>query len=102
MKTVLFVKIGKAYYHQGFINIKKAGDEYFGKNETTASVQLKGKSGIERIEARINRTANPNETPRLMMGLPFKDWIQANCNMGDELVVKVLGKNDIMISKQPI
>lgn len=101
MKTVLFVKIGKANFNQGFINIKMEGEEYFGNHDATVSVQLQGKSGVQRIEARIDRTANPNGTPRLMMGTPYRDWVQANCKMGDALIVKVLDKNDIVISKQP-
>ncbi|MCG7856680.1 hypothetical protein MD537_06865 [Flavihumibacter sediminis] len=101
MKTVLFVKVGKAYYYQGFINIKVAGDSYFGNHDDLVSVQLNGKGDGLNIEARIDRTANPNKTPRLMMGRIYTQWVQDNCKMGDELIVKVLDKNSIAITKQP-
>jgi len=82
------VKIGEAYYNQGFFNVGIRDADYLGPENAEISLRL-GKNGRE-ISARINRRANGNETPRIMCGTDYRDWVQQTYKMGDNFSVEIL------------
>jgi hypothetical protein len=83
------VKIGEAYYNMGFFNVRKEFSKAFGPDNSPISVQL-GSSGNDVIYGHINRKANRNNTPRIMCGVAFKNWIQSNFIKGDVFNVEIL------------
>ena len=91
------IKLGIAYYNQGFFNIRKKYEDEFGENQSKLTIIL-GESGKE-IEATINRTANPNQTPRIMAGKEYTVWIQENFKMGDFLKVEIVSNTRIKLLK---
>ena len=56
---VLTVKLGIAYYNQGFINIQKRYSEYFGNDNESIKIHL-GSSEEVIIDGSINLTAKNN------------------------------------------
>lgn len=69
--------LGVAYYYQGFVNIPVAHQAHFPGNGNQISVHL-GSWYNPGIVAQVNRTANNNHTPRVMMGTPYRNWVQEN------------------------
>lgn len=97
---VFNITLGVAYYSQGFINIKQRYNEYFGQNNSIITVYLGSWNEIP-IEARIDRTAQPTGTPRIMMGIFYTTWVQQNHRQGDDLIIEILNPtypNSILIS----
>jgi len=96
----IIVKIGEAYYSQGFFNIRKKHSELFSKNHLDPiKIQLGGDSNKKNIIGKINRTANSNGTPRIMAGTEYKNWIQENFKMGDIFKVEIIEKDFIKLKK---
>lgn len=89
------ILIGKAYYNQGFFNIRKRFSNMFGEDKSRIFVQLGDNPEI--IEGYINRTANPNKTPRIMIGIAYSNWIQMNFAKGDILTIEVFTNSKIKL-----
>lgn len=54
--------------------------------------------GIGRAVGRINRQANQNGTPRIMGGVPLRDWIAENIRIGGVMRVRIRDKHTIFIT----
>ena len=63
--TTIEINLVKAYYNQGFFNIRVRYNHLIAENDEEISVQLENKIFIT---AKVNRTANRNGTPRIMCG----------------------------------
>ena len=50
-----------------------------------------------RIEARIDRRANPNGTARIMAGAALRDWFQELHSRGDTVPVRFEGPRHLVI-----
>jgi hypothetical protein len=96
-KSLCQIKIllGEAYYNQGYFNIRQKFSNIFAKNKSLISIQLGDNSEI--IEGYINRTANPNKTPRIMIGIKYTNWIQTNYLKGDILTIEVFTNRKIKL-----
>ena len=81
-------KLGIAYFNQGFFNIGVTYSDYFGDHSSPISVQLGDSGNI--VNGYVNRTANKNGTPRIMLGKSYTVWVQENFNMGDYMDVAIL------------
>lgn len=90
------VKLGTAYYNQGFFNVPIKYSENFDADMALIEIQLGEKSDYL-IQGYINRTANNNGTPRIMGGKMLSNWIKENFREGDSLKVKILTKRSIII-----
>ncbi len=99
-----FVKLGTAYYNQPFFNVKRVNEELFGEHLTEIDVFL-GSWDSNKINAKVNRKANPNKTPRIIFeGSDFNRFVQSNHEIGDYISItiannennKTEGKNDKM------
>lgn len=80
----IIIKIGSAYYSQGFINIKKRYQEYFGDDNSDIKIYL-GSWNTESFNAKINRRAQLNGTPRIMMGIKYTEYVQRFHKKGELL-----------------
>lgn len=85
----------KTYYDKGFFNLGIDVDNYIKRDNGTMHIFL-GESKKE-ISGRVNRDANLNSTPRIYGGNELKDWIQANFNLKDLVIVHILSPNSIWI-----
>lgn len=89
---IINVRLGVAYYNQDFFNIKLRYDMYFGPNNSIIDVYLGSWNTIP-IQARIDRTTQPNRTPRIMMGKIYTNWVQNSHQQGESLTVEILNPN---------
>ena len=100
IETVITVVLGKAYFTQGFFNVKKRYSDQFGDNKERIRVQL-GENPEDAIEAYVNREANQNGTPRIMCGSEYTRWIKKEeFKQGDTLIVDILSPNSIRLRKR--
>lgn len=97
LKT-LEIKLGYAYYNQGFFNISKPNSKFFGNDKMAIEIQL-GKSPTKIISGYINRTANTNGTPRIMGGKEFRDWVQKNFTQNEIMKVNILSPVSVQLYK---
>ena len=81
---VFHLKLGKTYYKSGFFNITREFDHCVG-DEGPVTLVL---SGGSQITGRINRSANPNKTPRIHGRAALRDWFQSNYDQGDKVPVR--------------
>lgn len=86
------IRLGVAYQNLGFVNIRLRYDMYFGQNSSIINVYL-GSWDATPIQARIDRTTQPNRTPRIMMGKNYTNWVQSNHQQGDNLTIEILNLN---------
>jgi hypothetical protein len=93
------VKLGIAYYNQGFFNVSKKYSEYFGADKSLIEIQL-GEKSNNFIQGYINRTANNNGTPRIMGGKTLSDWIQKNYKQNEILKVDILTNVSIRLNEK--
>lgn len=93
---VFNIKLGTAYYNQGFFNVSQQYSSYFGADRELIEIKL-GEDSIDNIKGVINRTANNNGTPRIMGGKELTNWIQCHFKQGDILRVELLTKGVIML-----
>ena len=98
-EILIDVKIGQAYYNDGFFNIKAKYSSLFGPNKSLIQVQL-GEDIYDIVEGYVNRTANgKNGYPRIMIGKKYTSWIKSNFNQGDVLKVRMTKKDYIVLIK---
>ena len=88
--------LGKAYYKQGFFNIRKKHSEIFGPHLDPIKIFL---DENELDNAYVNRTANINNTPRIMAGVEMTRWIQENFKEKDIMLVEFDTKKKIITLK---
>ncbi len=93
------VSLGRAYYSQGFFNVKQNNAENFSVDKSIIEVQL-GNNPENTIQGYIDRTSNPNGTPRIMIGKPYTDWIQNNFKQGDILEVDIKSPTSIKLNEK--
>jgi hypothetical protein len=86
------IRLGAAFYNQGFIYIKKRYQEYFGSHDSNIKIYLGSWNEVP-LEGRINRTAQPSGSPRIMMGITYTNWVQINHQQGENLTVEILNPN---------
>lgn len=81
------VTIGKTYFDQGFFNVPVDFERYFAADNSVIVIELPEASG--NVTGKINRSANVNNTPRIMGGLELRDWIQSYVRLGKSIRVIV-------------
>lgn len=85
----------RTYYEQGFFNVGVRDADRFGSDGQKIEIFC-GES--ERpIVGWINRTANTNNTPRIMGGEGLKDWFKRNMRTMQEATVIVLSPTAIRV-----
>ena len=75
------------YWRTGFFNVGVDLEAMLGAERQTIEIFLG--PAAERVLGEINRRANTNRTPRVMGGVPVRDWFQAQTGVGDRIAVDV-------------
>lgn len=75
VETFSFV-LQPTYYQRGFFNVPVAGDYHFAGHNEQIEIFLGDQT--EPLLGTINRTANTNETPRILVGPALKDWFHSS------------------------
>lgn len=87
--------VHKTYYNQGFFNVGVSYAALFGGDGQTIDIYC---GDADRpIFGTINRTANNNQTPRIMGGKGLRDWFQRHLREMQEASVTVLSPTAIRI-----
>jgi hypothetical protein len=91
------VRLGQAYWNNGFFNVGVDFDRYFDKHNKPINIFLGDEHSA--VSGYINREANPNGTPRIMGGITMKEWIQRNAKFGGTITVEIFPDGDIRLIK---
>lgn len=94
--TTMEITLGDTYYNQGFFNVSREYESYFGPHGSAIDIQL-GHNGEQTIRGIINRTANANGTPRIMGYVDLRNWIRANFEPGQIMQVSVISPQSIKV-----
>ena len=90
------VTIGQTYFRSGFFNVPVDFSRYFAKDNEPISIHV---SGVDaQITGKISRSANLNNTPRIMGTSALTRWLQSNLEQGDSIKVIVQNPNSIFVS----
>lgn len=95
-KPNLELVLHKTYFNQGFFNIPVEYDRFFGADLDKIDIYC-GAEG-QRIVGYINRSANLNQTPRIMGGADLKNWFQNQYRVNDRIRIDVLAPNSIKLT----
>lgn len=94
-KAEFEVTLHPTYVKTGFVNVRVADQDLIGGDGETIEIFLG--DAAQPILGHINRSANPNHTPRVMGGTEVRDWFQANANVMDRITVQVLSPTSIRL-----
>lgn len=89
------VVIGATYWRQGFFNVPAASQASIGADGEKIEVYLS--DALLPVLGTINRRCTGNGTPRIMGGVPLRDWFQANLRESGSASVEVLSPTSIRI-----
>lgn len=81
------VQVGKTYLRQGFFNVPVSHSSLLGRDGEQISIRAPGLVG--ELTAKINRSVNQNNTPRIMGGARLRDWFRANVSLHGYILVTV-------------
>jgi hypothetical protein len=88
--------VQKTYYNMGFFNVGVKYEKYFGNNGEKINIYCGVKKQL--IIGSINRTANVNNTPRIMGTAALKEWFQENSKINGTIHIEIISPNSILIS----
>lgn len=91
----LSLVLHKTYYKNGFFNIPIKHSHHFGNDGERIEIFLDDDTTT--VLGTINRTANNNQTPRIMGLKLLARWFQANKKPMDRIIVEILTPNAIKI-----
>jgi hypothetical protein len=87
------------YYRTGFFNVGVGDEALLGGDGETIEIFID--SDPEPVLGKINRTANTNQTPRIMGGTALRDWFQAKAAVKDPIRVDVFSPTAIRLASPP-
>jgi hypothetical protein len=96
-KTELTFTLQPTYLKRGFFNVRMAESLLLGDNNEKIEIHLEGLTIP--VYGVINRKANTNGTPRIMVGKILSDWFKKECIPGSVVTVKVLTPESITIER---
>ena len=77
----------KTYLEQGFFNVTVDYDRYVRQTEGPVELVLLSEGKEQRVDAKVNRSANMNGTARIMGGTKLRDWFLNHFDVGTKLDV---------------
>lgn len=88
-----------SYWKNNWFNTNGTGpSEYIGADQSLISVHLMNPDGTELVvNGKINRTAQSNGTPRIMLNKQYHNWIREHFNEGAVVRYEILNPNEIRI-----
>jgi len=90
------IVLHKTYFKSGFFNVPVTHTESLGADGEQIYIFC-GELPLPVIGA-INRRCNATNAPRVMGGTGLRDWLQANGNVMDEILVNVYSPNEIKVN----
>lgn len=84
------------YYRTGFFNVGVADEAHLGSDGETIEIYIGSKP--EPVLGKINRTANTNQTPRIMGGTALRDWFEARAAVKALICVDVFSSTAIRLT----
>jgi hypothetical protein len=90
------IKLGQAYFQQGFINPGVEASQHLGSDGEPLQVLFD--DGTEPVMSRINRTANPSGGVRVVgRNRQIAEWFQRHFRMGDAVEAQVVDANRVRL-----
>ena len=86
--------IQETYFRTGFFNVGVSYSKDFAGDQANLTIYCGEEKQV--VQAKINRTANANGTPRVMGGVRLREWFQKK-NPMDVVIVTVINPNAITI-----
>jgi len=86
----------KTYYKQGFFNIPVDFERYVAKTDEAVVIYLG--TANQRIEGRVSRRYNTNDTPRIFGSVELRNWFQKHFEVLDYVTVEFLSPTEISIT----
>ena len=84
------------YFNRGFFNVSVKNSQNFGADGENIEIFLGEDENP--ILGTINRSANTNQTPRIMGGSALKSWFQGHTSEMGKVLIRVYSPNSIQIS----
>lgn len=84
----------KTYYEKGFFNLGIAVDKYVRPQSGAIAIMLDGR---RELNARVDREANLNGTPRIHGGQELRDWFFKHYKLRDKIIVTILSPTVIRL-----
>ena len=88
--------LSTTYFNQGFFNVEIKKTGFFGNDGDPISIYLGEKQDL--LEGYINRSANQNNTPRIMGGSKLRNWFQNNFTENSLVSVEILSTTSILLN----
>lgn len=92
--TSFKIKLGDAYFNQGYMNPGVKASDYLGDHNEQVILVLP--SGQE-LNSRIDRNANGNGSVRIYFGKELSNWYQQHYQFGDSLIASIKQNNRIFL-----
>lgn len=95
--------LATTYWRDPFINIPRRLSQYFGNhNETTSLTIAQNGQILRQFTLQINRQAVSNGSPRFYIpgqdGNWFQNWKHENFEFNADLIIKIIGHNELLIN----
>lgn len=97
-KDYFEIKLGQTYLGQGFINVPVSHSSLLAGDTTIIELVLGDKKEI--IHGYINRRANKSENPRIMGGVPLRNWFQRTFQLDEMLKVTIVSPTSLWLKKE--
>jgi hypothetical protein len=85
------------YRDQGFFNVTVEFDGYVRPDKGPVELLLVARGTEQRVEARVNRSAQNNGTARVMGGPDLRRWFQEHYRVGERVDVDIRSPECIRI-----
>jgi hypothetical protein len=92
--TSFGIKLGDAYYNQGFMNPGIKASDYLGKQGESVSLILPDNRVLS---SKIDRNANGNGSVRIYFGKDLSIWYQKKFKLGNQIIALIKAGNKIII-----
>ena len=93
--SIYKLTLQKTYYKQGFFNLGVGVDNQVRSNNGPIKLLL-GESK-EEVLGIVNRNANRNGTPRILVGARLRNWFEQNFKVMDIVEVVVINPNELWL-----
>lgn len=90
-------KVRTTYYNQGFFNVPVKYMDAFGSDRDR--IEIYCGEGQELVQGYINRSVNPNNTPRIMGGTQLRQWFYENSEIDKPVDIEVLSPKSIWLRR---
>lgn len=94
-KPTYLLTLGKTYYDKGYFNLGIEIEKFVSKQDCQINLVLGSENN--RLVARLTRTANINETPRVFGGIKLRNWFWQHFQLNDEVEIVIISPRELWI-----